>query len=109
MSLVNFDQLSQQELVLNYLIEVRGRGLFFPYSDLDLVNQWIKLCPDFDELLVILGDTAPSYFQSTDQGKVTKSRNLKGFHKIVMKKMSERARLGMRQMERSRGERHGSD
>ena len=95
MSLIDFGQLSPQEMVLNYLIEIRGRGFFFPYSDMALIDMWIKLCPDFDELLVILGDTAPLYFQARSVGHPQGSRTLKGYHPIVLKRIRERLSIGI--------------
>jgi len=94
LSLVDLEQLSPQEIVLNYLLEVRGRGLFFAYSDLYLIEEWIRVCPDINELLVILGDTAPEYFQGQSSRKCIGVRNLAGYHKTVMSRIQERIKLG---------------
>jgi hypothetical protein len=92
--LIDFEQMSPQELILNYLIEVRGQGFFFSYSDLRLIDQWLQLCPDADELLVLIADIAPAYFEKSMQTKGS-GRNLKRMHKMILKKIKDRGLLGM--------------
>lgn len=99
MSFIDFEQLSPQETILNYLIEVRGRGFFFPYSDMVFIDTWIRMCPDFNELLVILGETAPIYFQILDKGYPKGPRTLRGYHSIVIRKIKDRLTLGMDSMQ----------
>ncbi len=96
MSLYDFEQLSPHELVLNYLIEVRGQGFFFSPSDLKFIDQWLGICPSYEELLVILADEAEAYFDKSHTKTRNPKKSLYGLNKIVLRKIKERSFLGLR-------------
>lgn len=55
-------QLHGQNLIVQYIIECRGRGHFLPYDDHRIITKWVNACEDADALLLILSELAPLYF-----------------------------------------------
>lgn len=80
--------------MLNYLIEVRGQGFFFSPRDLKFIDQWLGICPSYEELLVILADESEGYFGKNNNKNP--KRSLYGLNKIVLRKIKERSLLGLR-------------
>lgn len=89
MSFVDLDKLSPEDLILHYVLECRGRGHFLPYSDYQIIDDWLKVSPDADELLLVLSDVLPSFFQG--DGKRDAPRSLGGANRRVLRRLKDRA------------------
>ena len=50
------------ELVSGYVVECRGKGHFLPYSDHEVIKNWIDHAPDADTLLSILDEVLPEFY-----------------------------------------------
>lgn len=61
------DSTLDASLVLQYILEIRGRGLILPYEDHELVQNWLKLSQDHTSLLVILSELLPAFFEKSDR------------------------------------------
>ncbi len=64
MSYVPESHLQGQNLIVQYLIECRGRGHFLPYDDHILIRRWLQQCEDADTLLLILADIIPPFYEA---------------------------------------------
>ncbi len=62
------------------------------YEDLQLIAQWLQICPDVDQLLLHLSDIIPSYFDKAR--KSGRSGSLKGVSKSVLKRLKEASYKG---------------
>lgn len=62
MSLVDFDNIQDQHLIVQYVIECRKVGHFLPYDDYQIIQSWLKICVDPDQLLLTLEEHLPKYF-----------------------------------------------
>lgn len=51
-----------QNLIVQYIIECRGRGHFLPDEDHRVIGKWMRHCEDAETLLLILADLAPAFF-----------------------------------------------
>ena len=63
MSYVPESHLQGQNLIVQYLIEYRGRGHFLPYDDHIIIRRWLEQCDDADTLLLILSDIIPPFYE----------------------------------------------
>lgn len=69
MSLIDTRKLTDEALITQLILECRGSGLFLPYSDHEIIQNWIKSTPDIDRLLLILADLLPQvYKKDTKRG-----------------------------------------
>lgn len=62
MSLVDFDSIQDQHLIVQYVIECRGVGHFLPYGDYEVIRGWFEVCADVERLLLALEEHLPAYF-----------------------------------------------
>ena len=75
MSLVNLTSLSKNELVLHFIVSCRNQGTSVPYSDLLIIDAWVKeMKGDTDSLLLILSEILPKYY--LDKKKRAPLRNI---------------------------------
>lgn len=77
-----------RKLISDYLIAVRNRGAFLPYSDYAIIDGWLTHAEDVDELLLILDDIVPHAFGSIPASSPPPS--LKMIEKRVNKVLRER-------------------
>ena len=89
MSFIDLDKLSPEDLILHYVLECRGNGHFLPYQDYQIIDDWLKAAPDADELLLVLSDVLPPYFQG--DGRRDKPRSLGGAQKMVLRRLRDKA------------------
>lgn len=79
---------SSLELVVQYILEHRGSGHFLPYNDYELVRQWVARSNGAEELLLILSDLLPEYYEDQLQAPgQSKPRSLAKLHRRVLKKL----------------------
>lgn len=77
MSLIDSNQLSDEAMITQLILECRGEGLFLPYSDHQIIQNWISTYPDFDRLLLILADLLPQvYKEEKARGKRPKLQSI---------------------------------
>ncbi len=81
--------LSSSELVAQYVLECKGQGQFLPYSDYEIIKEWVTCSTDIDDLLLILDEILPRFFDPSKE-KVP-HRSLRGARKVVLKKLKEAA------------------
>ena len=48
-----------QSLIADFVLECKGKGSFLPYVDYSIIEEWIKVSQNIDELLLILSDVLP--------------------------------------------------
>ena len=61
------------QYIADYIIALRNRGPFLPYSDYLLIEHWIERCPNLDKLLLVLDDILPNLFANNDSTKMPPS------------------------------------
>ena len=86
MSFLDLDKLPPEDLIVHYVLECRG-GLFLPYQDYQVIDEWLAATRDPDELLLVLSDLLPSYFEAGEKGR---SRSLSGLRKLVLSRLKDR-------------------
>jgi hypothetical protein len=62
MSFADPKSLSPSELVVQYVLSLRGNALFLPYQDYAVIDDWLAHSQNLDELLLALSDILPGYF-----------------------------------------------
>ena len=88
MSFLDLDKLAPEDMILQYVLECRGKGLFLPYQDYQVIDEWLSAAPDQDELLLILSDVLPVFFGGTDDRR---PRSLAGVRKLVLSRLKDHA------------------
>ena len=93
MSFLDISNLSKRGLIVHYVLECRASGHVLPYDDYAIIDQWLTACPSTDDLLLILADIIPPFFER----KTTQSRPkpLRLVNKKVLRKIKEKALHGM--------------
>ena len=85
MSLIDLPSLNNRELIFHYVLSCQNRGLTLPYSDIQVLEQWIReIDEDVDALLLVLSDILPKYYEDKK-----KRAPLKKIQKSVSKKIKE--------------------
>lgn len=89
MSFIDLDKLSPEDLILQYVLSCRGQGHFLPYSDHQIITDWLAATANADELLLVLSDVLPPFFEG--DGKRQAPRSLVGANKLVLRRLKDRA------------------
>jgi hypothetical protein len=76
-----------QSLIADFVLECKGKGSFLPYVDYSIIEEWIKVSQNIDELLLILSDVLPEYFN----GEKASGKQLAGVNKLVLTCIKDRA------------------
>lgn len=63
MSYSDLSKANATELVSQYIIEYRGKGHFLPYQDYNIIRSWLKRVHSSDDLLLVLSEIIPEYYQ----------------------------------------------
>jgi hypothetical protein len=91
MSFGDFDQLTPSHLIAQYVLECRGVGQALPYTDYEIIEEWLAAAATADDLLLVLSDILPEFFSG--EKKRSKPRSLKGARKKVLRKLKESSAL----------------
>ena len=84
MSYVDLQNASPEDLITHFVLQCRGAGgHFLPYSDNQIVEEWLKAAGDPDELLIVLSEALPDYFGGG-------AKSLAGVRKIVHLRLTDR-------------------
>lgn len=86
MALVDLDKLSPAALIAQFVVQCRDAGPVLPYTDYEVIDEWIAAERDIDQLLLVLGDVLPAYFDPAARS-TRKPRSLKGARRQVMKRL----------------------
>lgn len=86
MSILNFDQMSDRQLIAQYILEFRNRGLFLPYSDYRIIESWLQHAKS-DTLLLILSDILPDFFEKSQ--KDAQPPTIQRLNRLVLKNIKE--------------------
>ena len=87
MTLIQLDQLTPQQLIAQYVIECRGKGLFLPYDEYEIIGSWLSLAGSPDSLLLILSDLLPKYFAFDSDCESRRPRSLKSLNNRVVRRL----------------------
>ena len=88
MSYLDLDKLSPVDLIVQYVLECRGAGLFLPYQDYQVIEEWLAAASDADALLLVLADVLPPFFEPKTQSK---PRSLSGCRRLVLSRLKDQA------------------
>ena len=88
MSIVDFSKISTKALVVQYVLDCSNAGFMLPYDDYEIIETWLQKTRDVDELLLILSDLLPRYFERR-VAKGGRPGSLKGIHRAVLKKIKD--------------------
>lgn len=84
MSYVDLANASPEDVITHFVLQCRGNGgHFLPYTDNQIVSSWLKEAGDPDELLVVLSEALPTYFNNG-------AKSLAGIKKIVHLRLQDR-------------------
>ena len=89
MSWQNLDNMNDRALVMHYVLEKRAHGHFLPYQDYAIIDNWLSLAKDVDQLLIGLEQYLPPYFQRFCQHNHAPS--LKGIDKTICRYLKDAA------------------
>ena len=90
-SYVDLENATPENVVAHFVLECRGGGAFLPYSDHQIVTEWLVASNgDLDELLVVLSEALPAYFSGADAAAKKRPRSLVGIRKIVQLRLEDR-------------------
>lgn len=84
MTVMNFEQMSDRQMVVQFILEYRNKGLFLPYAEYFLIDNWLALVPR-DTLIMVLSDVMPQYFE--EKANRSQPPSLKGLNKLVLKRI----------------------
>ena len=73
--------------VIQLILEYRSKGTFLSYSELELVQNWVKNSPTQEDLILILSELLPLHYEESDPKKHPKS--LKGLNKKIIAKLKD--------------------
>lgn len=90
MTILNLEAMSNHDLILNYILECRGRGHFLPYQDYQIIDEWIRASPSMDMLLLVLSEILPPFFQKYESRQ---RFSLKGIEKKVLQRLRDQVLL----------------
>lgn len=85
MSYLDLDKLAPEDLILQYVLDCRGEGLFLPYQDYQIIEEWLGALSNVDELLMVLSEVLPPFFSGDN-----KPRSLTGCRKLVLSRLKDR-------------------
>jgi hypothetical protein len=63
MTLVDIESMPSAAMIMHYVVECRGKGLFLPYADHEVIQEWLTLTDNPDQLLIALSEVLPTYFE----------------------------------------------
>lgn len=89
MSFIDLDNLSPQDLILQYVLECRSGGHFLPYLDYQIIEEWLLQSPSADDLLLVLSEVLPDFFAKSREGH--QPRSLRGARRLVLSRLKDRA------------------
>lgn len=69
------------EAIAQYILECRGKGAFLSYEEYDVVNEWVQIYPDTDQLLLTINSVLEKDSKITLEEAARK--NLKFYKKQV--------------------------
>lgn len=81
------EQFLQQ--IVQYILELRGQGHFLPYQDYEIVSTWVAEAAGEDELLLVLSETLPQFFEKTPAG--SKPKSLMSINSKILKILKTKA------------------
>ncbi|MEY4631734.1 MAG: hypothetical protein RIQ81_1854 [Pseudomonadota bacterium] len=84
MSFMDLSAARPQEVISQYLLELKGKGTMLSYSDHEVVEAWLSAAPALDDLLVVLSEFAPAYF-----ARDPSPRSLGGLKNRVLKRLAQ--------------------
>ena len=79
-SYINYEALSDEELIYRFIIEKKNRGQFLPYEYHTIIHRWVRAVDCIDDLLLILDEI----FSDTKH----KNFSIKTLNKKVLDKIS---------------------
>jgi hypothetical protein len=80
-------------LIVQYVLECRGQGLFLPYQDYQVVDEWLRaagangMTPD--DLLLVLSEALPAFYGAGATANA-RPRSLAGVKRLVMSRVKDR-------------------
>jgi hypothetical protein len=86
MALVDLDKLSPAGLIAQFVVECRNAGPILPYMDYEVIDEWLTAAPDADQLLLVLADALPEFFDP-EKRRTSKPRSLKGARRKILKRL----------------------
>jgi hypothetical protein len=63
MTFIPEHNLKGRHLIAQFVLHHRKRGLVLPYSEYDFIDKWLKLTASEDQLLLLLSDIVPKFYQ----------------------------------------------
>jgi hypothetical protein len=86
--MTNIEDMSPREMIAQYVIEVRARGLLLPYNEYGLIERWLELAHnDVERLLLVLSEVLPDYYQpDINKGR---AKGLMGVDKKIIQQLRE--------------------
>ena len=78
-SFIDYDSLSNEELIYRYIMEKKNKGQFLPYEYHLAIQRWVNKVDSIDDLLLILDEIFSQ--------KKTRSFSLVSLNKKVMEKL----------------------
>ncbi len=83
MSFMDFDSMAPAGLIAQYVLDVRGKAFFLAYQEYEIIDEWLALAKDADELLLVLSDILPGRVAAGMPAQLT------GIRKLVLKALKD--------------------
>ena len=66
--------LSPKQVIVNYILSIKGKGTFLPYSDYMVIDKWLQICPDPFTIILTLDDLLKG--NKNDFGKLLRNLSI---------------------------------
>ncbi|NRA64369.1 MAG: hypothetical protein HRU19_07785 [Pseudobacteriovorax sp.] len=64
MTFIPDKHLNGRNLIAQFILLHRKRGLFLPYSEYSYIDKWLALAESDDQLLLVLSDIIPYFYKA---------------------------------------------
>lgn len=80
MKIIDYENLSDLELISHLILERKGKGFQLPYEDYQIISNWLEMSEEKDILFETLEEVLPKYFP---ENKDNSSKSLRGLNRKV--------------------------
>lgn len=85
--MTDFDNLTTNDLIAQFVLLCRGQGSILPYEDYPIINAWLEKAKNADILLIALEEKLPEYYRKYKKGHHLPT--LRGLQTSINKRIEE--------------------
>lgn len=89
MSRIDLNSAPAPAVIAEFVVHCRGDGVLLPYSDLEIIQQWVAAAPSSEHLLALLSEILPDFYRKAREAPRKHPPSLRGLRKRVLSKLSD--------------------